>query len=436
MTVAAAARQTFAALAIPNYRRYYAGQAVSLVGTWMQTVAQSWLVLQLTHSATSIGLVVALQTLPILLLGPYGGVIADRVDKRRLMVGLQSMMGLLALVLGLLTVTNNVTLWQVYVLALLLGLNNTFENPARQSFILEMVGPKDLRNAVTLNSVLVNAARAIGPAFAGVIIAAGGTGVCFLVNAASFAAVVFSLVTLNRSQLSPSKPTGRRKGQLLEGLRYVRRTPNLAVPLLMMGLVGCLGYEFQVVLPVLASDTFHGGARTYGFMTATMGIGAVLGGLYAAAKGRIGLRSMSLSAAVFGSCFLTSALAPDLAVELVSLALLGAASVTFLSKGNSTLQLTSTPQMRGRVMALWSVAFMGSTPIGGPIAGAVEEHLGARAGLLLGAVACLIATILGALTVRRLGRTGAPATPETPETPVSSDRPPALPTPSRTAPAR
>jgi MFS family permease len=408
VNASAAARQTFSSLKNLNYRRYYTGQAISLIGTWMQTVAQSWLVLELTRSATAVGLLVAVQTLPVLLLGPYGGVVADRVDKRKLMVVLQSMMGVLALVLGLLTVTGVVRVWEVFGLALLLGLNNTFENPARQAFILEMVGKDELRNAVTLNSVLVNAARAIGPAFAGIIIAAGGTGICFLINAASFAAVVFSLVTLNVSKLRPSTPTGRGHGQLREGLDYVRRTPTLAVPLLMMGLVGCLGYEFQVVLPVLAQQTFHGSARTYGFMTAAMGIGAVVGGLYAAAKGRVGLRSMSLSAAVFGVCFVASAAAPDLAVELVALALLGAASVTFLSKGISTLQLGADPQMRGRVMALWAVAFLGSTPVGGPIAGAVSEHFGARVGLLLGAAACVGATTLGVYTIRRLARPPVP----------------------------
>lgn len=410
MNATAAARQTFSSLANLNYRRYYSGQAISLIGTWMQTVAQSWLVLELTRSPTAVGLLVAVQTLPVLLLGPYGGVVADRVDKRRLMVLLQSTMGVLALVLGLLTVTGVVRVWEVFGLALLLGLNNTFENPARQAFILEMVGPDELRNAVTLNSVLVNAARAIGPAIAGIIIAAGGTGICFLVNAASFAAVVFSLVTLDVSKLAPSTPTGRGRGQLRDGLAYVRRTPTLAVPLIMMGLVGCLGYEFQVVLPVLAQQTFHGGARTYGFMTGVMGVGAVVGGLYAAAKGRVGLWSMSLSAGAFGICFVASAVAPTLPIELLALALLGAASVTFLSKGNSTLQLGADPQMRGRVMALWAVAFLGSTPVGGPIAGAVSEHLGARVGLLLGAAACVAATVLGVSTVRRLARTSGPST--------------------------
>src|SRR5437588_1836352 len=204
-----AGRLTFAALAVPNYRRYYIGQAISLCGTWMQMTAQAWLVLSLTHSATALGIVIALQTLPVLLLAPYGGVIADRVDKRRVMIALQSAMGVQALVLGVLTVTGAVRVWQIGVLAALLGLNNAFENPARQSFMLELVGTTHLRNAVSLNSVLVNVARTVGPAVAGILIATVGSGVCFLVNAASFVAVVASLVTMDRIALSPSPPGPR-----------------------------------------------------------------------------------------------------------------------------------------------------------------------------------------------------------------------------------
>ncbi|MDQ1648306.1 MAG: hypothetical protein QOG60_363 [Frankiaceae bacterium] len=409
-SAAALRHSTFASLENPNYRRYIAGQSVSMVGTWMQTVAQSWLVLQLTGSGTALGLVVALQTLPVLLLGPYGGVVADRVDKRRLMIGLQSMMGLLALVLGVLTLTGSVQLWQVYLLAFLLGMNNCFENPARQSFVLEMVGPANLRNAVSLNSVVVNVARAVGPAAAGLIIAAGGTGTCFLINAASFVAVVLSLTLLDTSRLQPSPPTVRAPGQLREGFAYVRRTPELAVPLLMMALVGCLAYEFQVVLPVVAKETFGGGAQVYGLMTGAMGVGAVIGGLYVAARGRTGIRAMTTSSLAFAVVLLFAALAPSLAVELVALALVGGVSVGFLSKGNSTLQLSADPSMRGRVMALWAVAFLGSTPIGGPIAGAVAEHLGGRAGLGLAAAACAVAAGAGALVLRRRAAGGTAGT--------------------------
>ncbi|TJZ76512.1 MFS transporter [Rhodococcus oryzae] len=400
-TLAATAHRTFASLATPNFRRYYGGQAVSMVGTWMQAVAQAWLVLQLTGSGTALGLVIALQTLPVLLFGPYGGVVADRLDKRRLMIGLQSMMGVLALVLGILTVTHTVTLWQVYVLAFLLGVNNSFENPARQAFVLEMVGPEDLRNAVSLNSVLVNVARAVGPAVAGIIIAAGGLGLCFLLNAVSFVAVVVSLVTLDLGALRPSPPAHRGPGQLREGLRYVRRTPALLVPLLMMALVGCLAYEFQVVLPVLARDTFGGDASVYGFMTAAMGFGAVVGGLFVAARGKTGIPALIWAATSFGVLIAAAAVAPTLWLELVILVLVGAASVGFLSIGNSTLQLEAEPGMRGRVMALWSVAFLGSTPIGGPIAGAVAEQFGGRVALAMGAAACLIAAGAAALVVRQ-----------------------------------
>jgi MFS family permease len=399
--VLALGRETFASLANSNYRRYFTGQAISLIGTWMQSIAQSWLVLQLTGSGTALGLVVALQTLPVLLLGPYGGVVADRVDKRRLMIALQSVMGVLALVLGLLTVTGAVRLWHVFALAFLLGLNNAFENPARQAFVLEMVGPRDLRNAVSLNSVLVNAARAVGPAVAGVLIATVGTGVCFLVNAGSFVAVVASLIYMDVELLTPSPPQERGKGQLMEGLRYVRRTPELGVPLAMMAVIGCLAYEFQVVLPQVAKSTFSGNAQAYGFMTATMGFGAVVGGLWTAARGNIGLSALNRAALLFGGAILLAAIAPTLGLELIALALVGAASVSFLAKGNSTLQLQAEPQMRGRVMSLWAVAFLGSTPIGGPVAGAVAEYAGPRYGLLLGALACLAAGGAGMLIVRR-----------------------------------
>nr|WP_228430979.1 MFS transporter [Baekduia soli] len=402
--MAHAGRVTFAALSVPNYRRYMSGQAVSLVGTWMQMTAQSWLVLTLTHSSTALGVVVALQTLPVLLLGPYGGVIADRVDKLRLMTILQAAMGVQALVLGLLTVTGVVRVWEIGLLAALLGLNNAFENPARQSFMLEMVGPEHLRNAVSLNSVFVNVARSVGPAVAGILIATVGDGVCFLVNAASFVAVVTSLRRLDRTALAPSPPAPRTPGQLREGLRYVARTPQLGVPLLMMSLAGMLAYEFQVSLPVMAKDALHSDAAGFGFMTAAMGVGAVAGGLLVAARGEIGLRRLVAAATALGVAMLGATLAPGLALELVAMAFVGGASITFMSTGNATMQLNAEPSMRGRVMSLWFVAFQGSTPIGGPLVGWVMAAAGARAGLGLGAVTCLVVAALGALTVRRLGR--------------------------------
>jgi MFS family permease len=368
----------------------------------MQSVAQSWLVYTLTHSSTDLGLVVAVQTLPVLVLGPYAGVVADRVDKRRLMVALQSLMGVQALVLGLLTVLNAVTFSEVCVLAAALGLNNTFENPARQSFVLEMVGRGNVRNAVSLNSTMVNAARATGPALAGVIIATAGVGVCFLLNAASFVAVVYSLISMDPKALQSAERATRARGQLREGIRYVSKNANLAVPLLMMALVGTLAYEFQVSLPVVAKQAFHGGAETYGFLTAAMGIGAVGGGLVTATRGKTGLRPLTIAVLGFGLAMLFAALSPALAVEYGALALVGWGSVSFMATGNSTLQLSSSPSMRGRVMSLWAVAFMGSTPVGGPVIGWVISLAGARIGLGVGAAACLLAGALGVAVLAKL----------------------------------
>ncbi len=396
-----AGRVTFAALSVPNYRLYLAGQATSLAGTWMQMTAQSWLVLTLTHSSTALGVVIGLQTLPVLLLGPYGGVIADRVDKRRLSIMLQSAMGVQALILGVLTVTGEVQYWQIGVLAALLGLNNAFENPARQSFMLEMVGPEHLRNAVSLNSVMANTARVVGPAIAGILIATVGIGVCFLVNAASFAAVIGSLLAMDRSALNPSMPTPRARGQLREGFRYVRGTPELILPLLMMGLAGCLTYEFQVTLPVMASRGLHVGSTGFGFMTAAMGLGAVLGGLLVAARGKIGLRPLTLAAGGFGIALALATIAPSLPFELAALAFVGWGSISFMSMGNSTLQLTAEPAMRGRVMSLWFVAFQGSTPIGGPVVGWLMAVAGARAGLGIATVTCFVVALGGLAALYR-----------------------------------
>ncbi len=401
MSLRSTAERTFSSLANANYRKFFIGQSTSLVGTWMQMTAQSWLVLVLTHSATAIGVVVALQTLPVLVLGPYGGVIADRVDKRRFLIVLQLLMAVQAAVLGTLALRHEVTYLDVCVLAVVLGLNNSFENPSRQAFMLEMVGPDDLRNAVSLNSTMNNAARAVGPALAGVLIAAVGEGWCFVLNAVSFVAVVGSLVAMETSTLSPSPPAPRERGQLRAGLRYVARTPGLLFPLVMMGLVGTFAYEFQVTLPVVAASVFHGGSRVYGLLVTSMGVGAVVGGLVSATRGRVGIRPMMLASSIFGVVLVFASMAPLLALEFVALAMVGFASVSFLSMANSTLQLTSEPAMRGRVMALWAVAFMGSTPIGGPVIGLITSHWGARVGLGVGAVSCFVAASIGLAVLRR-----------------------------------
>jgi MFS family permease len=391
---------TFDALHTANYRRYFAGQAVSLVGTWMQTVAQGWLVLELTGSGTALGMVAAAQFLPLLLLAPYGGLLADRMDKRRLLLATQSALGLMALLLGVLVVTGAVQLWMVVALAFGLGISTAIDNPVRQSFAQEMVGPARVRNAVTLNSILVNVARAVGPAVAGLLIATAGTGVCFLVNAVSYVAVLAALLSMDVAELQPSPRAERARGQVREGLAYVGRTPDLLVPLIMLALVGTLTYEFQVVLPLLAR-AFDGGPGTYGLLTSAMGAGAIAGGLVVAGRGSTGLRPLTSAAAMFGTAVLVTAAAPTAMLAAAALVVVGATSIAFLSTGNTTLQLAADPRFRGRVMALWAVAFLGSTPLGAPVIGAVSEHVSPRGGLVVGGVACLVAAAIGMLAQAR-----------------------------------
>jgi MFS family permease len=391
---------TFASLSVPNYRKFFAGQAVSLAGTWMQSVALAWLVLQLTGSATWLGLNIAVQTLPVLLLGPYAGVVVDRVDKRRLLVGTQLTAAALALLLALLTLSGRITLAWVLVLSVLLGLVNSFDNPARQAFVREMVPGRLVRNAVTLNSVVVNVSRAVGPAIGGILIAWLGVGACFAFNAASFLAVVGAYLAMDVSQLRTPEPVPHEKGQLRAGFAYVWRTPGLRIPLLMMALVGTLTYEFQVSLPALVTGTFHDGATALGWITAAMGVGAVVGGLITAGRRATGTRLVAVAAGAFGAATLLLAVMPTVYTAAAALLLVGAASIWFLSTGNATLQMTAEPQMRGRVMALWAVAFLGTTPVGGPLVGWVAEQAGPRWALALGGAAALVASAYGRWSTR------------------------------------
>jgi len=400
-------RATFASLRQRNYRLFFTGQAISLVGTWMQAVAQSLLVFHLTGSGTWVGLVIAAQTLPVLLGGPYGGLVADRLNKRRLLTATQAYKGLLGLGLGLTVALGTVQLWMVVAFAVGLGIGNVFDNPARQTFIPEMVGADLLGNAISLNSILVNAARAVGPAIAGILIATVGYSICFMLDAGSYVAVVVALLLMDATKLHRSKPSPRTKGQVREGLRYVRRTPELFVPLLMMTLVGALAYEFQVSLPVLALHTFDGGPDTYGFMTAAMGVGAIFGGFRVARRTGWGVGPLMRATSIFGIAILALALSPWLWLAMIALLFVGATSIGFLAGASTTLQLTADPQMRGRVMALWAVAFLGTTPIGGPIVGWVAQHAGARWALGLGAVAAIGAAVLGRAMLRRADKRGA-----------------------------
>ncbi|MEA2594950.1 MAG: hypothetical protein QOF01_1419 [Thermomicrobiales bacterium] len=395
-------RQTFSSLRIRNFRLYFIGQGISLSGTWMQTIGQGLLVLRLSGSGTELGVVTALQTLPILLFGPLGGVIADRFPKRQVLYATQVAAGALALILGLLVATDEIRIWMVYILAIGLGVVNTVDNPTRQTFVLEMVGRDALANAVSLNSMEINLARVIGPSIAGTLIALVGLSACFIVNGLSYLAVVAVLAKMRPGELQPAPRAPRARGQILEGLRYVRSSPVLLNILLMMAIIGTFTYEFTVILPLFAEFTFGSGAGGYAALTASMGAGAAVGGFVAASRRKNAPSLLVLSALFFGVTDLLVAIAPSLTLAMIAMALVGFFSITFTSLGNVTLQLTSRPEMRGRVMALWTMAFLGSTPIGGPIIGWIGEHAGPRWGLAVGGVAAILAAGLGALALKRI----------------------------------
>jgi MFS family permease len=400
--VSAGFARTFASLRVRNYRRYFTGQVISITGNWMQNVAEMWLVVQLTGSGVSVGLTAGLQFLPILLFGAWGGLLADRMPKRRLLMITQSLMAIPALTLWLLTTGGHVEVWMVYALVLARGAVNAIDNPARQSFAIEMVGSDRVVNAVALNSVIVHTSRILGPALAGGVIALIGVGPCFLVNAISFAAMFVALKGMDPERLHTPAVAVRARGQLRSALRYVRSTPALLIPLAMMAVVGTLSFNFQVLLPLLARFTWEGTATTYTALAVAMGIGSVAGALAAGARGRVGPRLLVAAAAAFGAAELLVAVAPTLELQLLALIPLGAVSVTFAAGINSALQLAVEPSMRGRVMALYSVVFLGSTPIGAPLVGWVAQTGGPRMGLVVGALAAFLAAALGAAAYERV----------------------------------
>jgi MFS family permease len=389
--LSAAVRRSFGSLSVPNYRRYFIGQLVSLSGNWMQMVAAVWLVLSLTGSGVAVGFVTALQFLPMLLFGAWGGLLADRIPKRRLLIATQVLMALPAVGLLAVAAAGVVTPAMVYVAAFARGAVLAVDNPTRQSFVIELVGPDRLVNAVSLNSVLVQTARVLGPALAGIMIATVGVVPCFALNILTFAAMVVALLAMDPAQLDTPPVARRERGAIRAGLRYVRATPELAVPLALMALVGTFGFNFQVVLPLLATFSFEGGAGAYAALVTAMGIGSVAGALVTGARGRTGPRLIAAAALAFGATALLAAAMPTLAFELLALIGLGAAAVTFAAAVNSTLQLAVAPEMRGRVMALYSIVFIGTTPIGGPLAGWLAETYDPRMALLLAAGAGLVA---------------------------------------------
>ncbi len=400
--MSAALRRSLSSLEIPNYRRYFGGQIVSLSGNWMQMVAEMWLILELTGSGVAVGVTVALQFLPILLFGAWGGVLADRWPKRSLLIVTQSAMAVPALALFGLAVTGVVEPWMVFGLVFVRGAVNAVDNPTRQSFVIEMVGADQVVNAVGLNSVLIHSARILGPAGAGILIATLGVAPCFLINAATFAAMIVALRGMDPSRLSTPGSDGRERDGVRAALRYMRGEPSLLIPLAMMAVVGTLAFNFQVLLPLLGRFTFDGGAGAYTALAVAMAIGSVAGALATGARGRVSEHLIAGSAVAFGLFALLAAIAPTLPLEMIALVPLGAVSVTFAAGINSTLQLGADPLMRGRVMALYSVVFLGSTPIGAPIVGWLAEVAGPRSGLVVAGIAAIAAGIGGWIAFARV----------------------------------
>jgi MFS family permease len=395
-------KDTFRSMRNHNYRLYFYGQLVSTSGTWMQTVALGWLVFRLTNSGFAVGVVTALQFLPMLLIGTYGGVIADRLDKRRTLVVTQSGMAVSSAALAVITLAGADPLWALYLLTFVMGSFFAVDMPVRQAFVSEMVGPEDLPNAVALNSAMFNISRIIGPAIGAVLINVVGVGPCFAVNAVSFVAVIAGLIMMRPAELHRTVPVARAKGQMREGLRYVWDTPELRATIAVMAVVGTLAFNFTVVLPVLAKFTFHGGAGTYGLLTSLMGVGSLVGALGVASKLRPTVALLVGSCLAFGVVMMGSAVAPNLFTEDLAIVLLGLTSITFMATCNSMCQLTSLPAMRGRVMALYGLVFLGSTPIGGPIVGWISQQWGPRYGLAIGGVATVLAAgAMGSVLLRR-----------------------------------
>jgi MFS family permease len=394
---------TFRSLSIRNYRLFASGQVVSLSGTWAQRVAQDWLVLELSHnSGTALGITTALQFLPMLLFGLYGGLLADRYDKRRLLIGAQVGMAVLALLLGVLDATHVVQLWHVYALAFGLGLASVIDTPVRQSFVSDLVGPEELPNAVSLNSATFNSARIVGPAIAGVVIASAGTSAVFLGNAVSYVAVLIGLVMMRPSEMWLIERQPRAKGQLREGLEHVRQRPALWVPMALVFMVGTFGLNFQITLALVAKRVFHTGAGSFGLLTSCLALGSLLGALASARrKGMPRTRTMLVAALAFGLLEVADGFAPSFLILALLLIPTGAAVLTFTTTANALVQLGCEPEVRGRVMALYVLVFLGGTPVGAPLIGLLADALGSRSSLLIGGAIVAASAVVAARYLTR-----------------------------------
>ncbi len=394
---------TFRSLRVRNYRLFAGGQVVSLSGTWAQRVAQDWLVLSIApNPGLALGLTTGLQFLPVLLFGLYGGVLADRYDKRRMLIGAQVAMSLLAVLLGVLDLTGVVQLWQVYVLAFALGLASVVDTPVRQAFVSEIVGTDDMANAVSLNSATFNSARIVGPALAGLAINAVGTGWVFLGNAVSYLAVIAGLLAMRTDELTPSRRVARSKGQLREGLAYVRQRPHLLAPIALVFMVGTFGLNFQITLALVAKQVFHKGAGSFALLTSALAVGSLFGALLSARReGAPRTRLLFGAALAFGLLEVSVAYAPSYAVTVVLLVPTGVAVLLFTTTANALVQLGSSPEVRGRVMALYVLVFLGGNPVGAPLIGSLAEARGPRSGLVAGGLVCAVSAVVAAVYLAR-----------------------------------
>ncbi len=387
-----------------NLRIYLAGHCVSVIGTWAQRVAQDWLVLEITGSSVALGVSLAAQFIPMLVFGQWGGLLVDRMDRRRTMMVTQVLSGLLAVALAVITLLDVVQLWSVLALGFGLGLVTVVDVPARQAFVAAMVEPADYANAQALASSINNAGRLVGPAVAGLLIAGVGLGLAFVVNAASFVAVLISLMLLDVSALRPSPRIPRRRGQIREGARYLWGSPSLRATMILVAVVAVFGQNFRVVLPLAATELYGGDAATYGWLTSAMGLGALLGAVLSATATIPTAWSVLLTTVAFGAANLAAAFSPALAMALFVMVAVGITNVTFNTLARSVLLLGSDPSMHGRMMAFHGQVFLGSTPIGGPLVGWICAVWGARAGFLIAAGTALLAVALLMAPLRRARR--------------------------------
>ncbi len=393
--------ETFASLRIRNFRLFFAGQMVSQTGTWLSMVAQTLLVLRLTDSGVALGLLAAAQFGPVLLLGAWAGVVADRSDKRRLLLIVQSLAMLQSFTMGALAFMGSPPVAAIYAVALAGGVLTAFDNPTRRSFVAEMVPQDRINNAVSLNSALMTGSRVLGPALAGLLVTTVGFGWTFVVDGVSYVAVLVGLLLMRRSELRPSPALERARGQVREGLRYARSVPQLWMPLVMMAVIGTLAFNFQVVVPLFVIKDLGGTDRTFTLLFSVLSLGAFVGALLVARRTGSSVRRVGLTAVAFGVSMAMLAVAPSQGLAFLIGPLVGVTSIAFMTSSTSLVQTESAPEMRGRVLALQAMVFLGSTPIGGPIVGWIAEHLGARYALGLGAVACLAAGTWGVLMARR-----------------------------------